>query len=129
MFHPGNHAFSLKQPHEPEGRRRAPVPETSQAPNAYSEFSAGKSGINIVDTGCQNVRQVQPCLEAREFFPRLAKKRIGPDFSPNQRVSAIHLVTLSEAFSKLKADFSSIAVDISAKCRASFVPNLGSYSG
>jgi len=79
-------------------------------------------------------------------------KWISQKFSPDKRVSTIHLVTIaSEAFRKFighlnshvfpawwralhgsywiwQAGLASFAVDISAKCGASFVPIPGGYS-
>jgi len=97
VFHPGNHAVFLKQSQEPEGCRRAPVPQSCQAADAHPELPAVESGVRIIDASRQNVRQMEPRFEARELFPGLPEQGIRPGFSPEQCVSSVHPVTASNA--------------------------------
>jgi hypothetical protein len=71
VYHPGNHAVFLKQSQEPEGRRRAPVPQSCQASDAHPELPTVESRIRIIDSSRQNVSQMEPRFEARELFPGL----------------------------------------------------------
>ena len=95
VFHPGNHAVFLEQSQEPEGRRRAPVPQLGQAPDAHPELPSVESGVRIINASCQNVRQMEPRFEARELFPTLEEEGIRPGFSPKECVSSVHPVTIS----------------------------------
>jgi hypothetical protein len=94
--------------------------EKSDSRNELAEPQA--SGFVVYSIIGLCVCQIRPCFETSELVPGLSKRWIGPEFLPNQHVPAIHFCGVLEAFSNLRR-FQQFAVDISAKCCASFVPN------
>ncbi len=95
VFQAGNHLIFLKEAEEAEYGSRAPIPELGHPPNTRTELAPPESCVGIVDAGCQNVRQIKPCLEAGESFLLFLKQRIRPGFSPEECVTAIHFFTIS----------------------------------
>ena len=74
----------------------APVEGLGEKPDTRDELAALQASRFIVYADRQHVRQIEPSLEPGELFAWLGEQWIGPELSPNQRVSAIHVASLSE---------------------------------
>ena len=74
---------------------RAPIPNAGKVSNTCSELAAAESDVGIVDTRCQDIRQIEPGFESGESLPFFLENRVRPGLSPEEGVAAIHSASLS----------------------------------
>jgi hypothetical protein len=94
VFHPGNHVIFLEEAKKTKDGSRAPIPYTGKVSDTCTEFAAPESGGRIVDTSCQDIRQIEPSIKSGESLPFFLENRVRPGLPPEEGVAAIHSASL-----------------------------------